>query len=254
VNQGLILGEDMQKMSKSRGNVVNPDHVVEEYGADSLRLFEMFMGPLEQMKPWSTKGVEGVYRFLGRVWRLMMDAADEDGTTWRLSDKVKEAEGSPALLKVVHETIRKVGADIDSMSFNTAISQMMICVNELTSAEVRPVSALASLLQVLNPFAPHISEELYERLAQQFPSLPKGPLSELPWPKYEERYLVEDSIEIVLQVNGKVRDKVRVAVASSQDELKAAAMASEKIQEAMAGKQIKNVIVVPKRLVNVVVI
>ncbi len=253
VNQGLILGEDMQKMSKSRGNVVNPDHVVEEYGADSLRLFEMFMGPLEQMKPWSTKGVEGVYRFLGRVWRLIMESADE-GESWRISPKVRDVEASPAILKVVHETIRKVGADIDSMSFNTAISQMMICVNELTSAEVRPLSAVAALLQVLNPFAPHVSEELYERLTQQFGALSKGPLSELPWPQYEERYLIEDSIEIVLQVNGKVRDKMRIPAAASKEDMQAAAMASDRVKEAVQGKQIKNVVVVPKRLVNIVVL
>ncbi|MBL8177632.1 MAG: leucine--tRNA ligase [Bryobacterales bacterium] len=252
VNQGLILGEDGQKMSKSRGNVINPDHVIAEYGADSLRLFEMFMGPLEQVKPWSTKGVEGVYRFLGRVWRLFMESADE-GDTHAFSAKVQEAAASPAMLKVLHETIRKVGADIEAMAFNTAISQMMICTNELTAADVRPVSVLASFLHLLNPFAPHLSEELYSAMQQRFPALPAGPLSELPWPRFEEKYLVENSIEIVLQVNGKVRAKLEVPAGIDAEALKALALSSEKAQEHIAGKTIRNVIVVPKRLVNIVV-
>jgi len=252
VNQGLILGEDGQKMSKSRGNVINPDHVIVEYGADSLRLFEMFMGPLEQVKPWSTKGVEGVYRFLGRVWRLFMESHDE-GDTHTFSAKVQDAEASPALLKVLHETIRKVGGDVEAMAFNTAISQMMICSNELTSAEVRPVSVLATFLHLLNPFAPHLSEELYSTLHHRFPALPAGPLSELPWPRFEEKYLIEDSIEIVLQVNGKVRGKLEVPVNMDADALKALALSSAKAREHIAGKEIRNVIVVPKRLVNIVV-
>jgi leucyl-tRNA synthetase len=254
VNQGMILGEDMQKMSKARGNVINPDHVVDEYGADSLRLFEMFMGPLEQMKPWSTKGVEGVHRFLGRVWRLVMDAVDEDGTEWRLSEKVQAVTPTPKQLKVVHETIRKVGSDVEGMSFNTAISQMMICVNELTAASERPVELVGTLLQLLNPFAPHVSEELYERLAERFPAvLAAGPLSELPWPQWDARHLVEDSLEIVVQVNGKLRDKVVVAVGIGVEELKAVALASERVQEQIKGKTVKNIVVVPKRLVNIVV-
>jgi len=252
VNQGLILGEDGQKMSKSRGNVINPDHVIAEYGADSLRLFEMFMGPLEQVKPWSMKGVEGVYRFLGRVWRLFTEAVDDEGTQFEFSAKVQDVEPSPKLWKVVHETIRKVGADVDALSFNTAISQMMICVNELTSAEVRPARALALLLHTLNPFAPHLSEELYSMLTANFPSLPAGPLSELPWPQYEAKYLVEDTMEIVVQVNGKLRDKLTVPVGIDAEGLKAAALASERVIEQTSGKPIRNVIVVPKRLVNVV--
>ncbi|MBS1827611.1 MAG: leucine--tRNA ligase [Acidobacteria bacterium] len=252
VNQGLILGEDGQKMSKSRGNVINPDHVIAEYGADSLRLFEMFMGPLEQVKPWSTKGVEGVYRFLGRVWRLFMESADE-GDTYTLSPKVQDANAPMPLLKVLHETIRKVGADVEAMAFNTAISQMMICTNELTSAEVRPVSVLATFLHLLNPYAPHLSEELYSLLHANFPSLPAGPLSELPWPKFEEKYLIEDTIEVVLQVNGKVRGKLEVPANMDAEALKALALSSDRTQEHIAGKEVRNVIVVPKRLVNIVV-
>ncbi|MFN7939886.1 MAG: leucine--tRNA ligase [Bryobacteraceae bacterium] len=252
VNQGMILGEDGQKMSKARGNVINPDHVIAEYGADSLRLFEMFMGPLEQVKPWSTKGVEGVYRFLGRVWRLFMESTDE-GDTYTFSAKVQDANAPMPLLKVLHETIRKVGADVEAMAFNTAISQMMICTNELTSAEVRPVSVLATFLHLLNPYAPHLSEELYSLLHSRFPSLPAGPLSELPWPRFEEKYLIEDTIEVVLQVNGKVRGKLEVPANMDAEALKALALSSERTQEHIAGKEVRNVIVVPKRLVNIVV-
>jgi leucyl-tRNA synthetase len=239
-------------MSKSRGNVINPDHVIEEYGADSLRLFEMFMGPLEQVKPWSTKGVEGVYRFLGRVWRLFMESSD-DGAAFQFSGKVRDAEAPPALLKALHESIRKVGVDIEGLAFNTAISQMMICVNELTAAEVRPAGVLAVFLHLLNPFAPHMSEELYSLLREKFPSLPAGPLSELPWPAYEEKYLAEDTVEIVLQINGKVRGRIAVAANLDSEALKAAALGNEKVREGISGKEIRNVIVVPKRLVNIVV-
>ncbi|MCS7024482.1 MAG: leucine--tRNA ligase [Bryobacteraceae bacterium] len=242
VNQGLILGEDGQKMSKSRGNVINPDQVIADYGADSLRLFEMFMGPLEQVKPWSMKGVEGVYRFLGRVWRL-----------FRENDRIQDVEATPAQLKLLHETLRKVAADIESMSFNTAISQMMIFVNEFTSADVVPVSALAMFLHCLSPFAPHLAEELYEGLQSRYPRLPPGPVSELPFPDYDPRYLVEEEVEIVLQVNGKVRDRVRVGVNASEEELKSIALGTERIREQVDGKQIRKVIIVPKRLVNIVV-
>ncbi len=251
VNQGLILGEDGQKMSKSRGNVVNPDHIVDEYGADSLRLFEMFLGPLEQVKPWSTKGVEGVYRFLGRVWRLFMESPDEN--KWHLSAKVEDVEPGPAQWKVLHETIRKTGADIESLSFNTAIAQMMICVNEFTQAPSRPARALAVFLHLLNPFAPHLSEELYETLSRRFAFLPAGPLSELPWPSYEPKFLVEDEIEIVLQVNGKVRDKLVVAANLDEQGLKTAALDSERVRQYIDGKQVRKIIAVPKRLVNIVV-
>lgn len=252
VNQGLILGEDGQKMSKSRGNVVNPDHVVREYGADSLRLFEMFLGPLEQVKPWSTRGVEGVNRFLGRVWRLFLESPDE-GANWALSPKVRDIAPSGRQLKVLHETIRKVETGIESLSFNTAISQMMIFANEFTTAEARPVSALAAFLHLLNPFAPHISEEIYEALQRRFSALPAGPLSELPWPRFEEQYLVEDTVEVVVQVNGKLRDRVTVAADAGDEMVKAAALASERVREHTAGRQIVKVVVVPKKLINVVV-
>jgi len=208
VNQGLIMGDDGQKMSKSRGNVVNPDEVVELYGADSLRLYEMFMGPLEQVKPWSMKGVEGVFRFLARVWRLVMDSNQEG--EWALSEKLAESDPDKATNKVVHATIKKVGDDIESLSFNTAISQMMVLTNEFTKLDQIPVSSVVTLLKVLNPFAPHITEELNAILAEKFDSVSGDDLSGQDWPAFDEACLIEDEIEIVLQVNGKVRDKIFV--------------------------------------------
>lgn len=242
--QGLVMGEDGQKMSKSRGNVVNPDDVVELYGADSLRLYEMFMGPLEQVKPWSMKGVEGVYRFLGKVWRLCMEL-DQEGV-WQLRDHLTDDEPDKAANKVVHATIKKVGEDIDSLSFNTAISQMMVCTNELGKQEKLSRSSILTLLQVLNPFAPHLTEELNQILGA------KEALADQPWPEFDETFLIEDEIEIVVQVNGKVRDKILVGKDASKDEVEALALASEKAQSFIEGNTVRKVIVVPGRLVNVV--
>jgi len=250
VNQGLILGEDGQKMSKSRGNVVNPDDVVEEFGADSLRLFEMFMGPLEQVKPWSTKGVEGVNRFLGKVWRLAMEE-DQEGR-WVLSEAVVDRPAEKKELKVLHETIRKVTEDIEAMAFNTAISQMMVCTNELGKAESRSVNALTILIQLLNPFAPHLTEELNERLRERFGELVPERLAYQPWPRFEEKYLVEDEIEMVIQVNGKVRDKMVVPADAAKETCEERAMQSENAQRFLEEKTVRKVIVVPGKLVNIV--
>ena len=250
VNKGLILGEDGQKMSKSVGNVVNPDDVITEYGADSLRLYEMFMGPLEQVKPWSMKGVEGVYRFLARVWRLVMETNQEG--EWALNAKLAEITPDKATNKVVHATIKKVGEDIDAMSFNTAIAQMMVCTNELTKLESVPVSSVVLLLQVLNPFAPHLSEELNATLAAAFPGVTKADLANQPWPIFDPASLIEDEIEIVLQVNGKVRDKLFVANGASNEEVEKLALDSEKVKAFIDGFTVRKVIVVPGRLVNVV--
>ncbi|MEY3394373.1 MAG: hypothetical protein RL346_609 [Verrucomicrobiota bacterium] len=247
VNQGLILGEDGQKMSKSRGNVVNPDDVVKEYGADSLRLYEMFMGPLEQVKPWQMKGVEGVSRFLARVWRL---AITEEGM---ISDKVvADACTDRELSRVVHETIRKVGEDIEKLSFNTAISQMMICTNAFTHAGKVPVKEFIQFLTVLNPFAPHLSEEINERVAKAF-NLPAVSLSESAWPKYDAEALVRTECELVVQVNGKLRDRIWIAMDASEDDAKALAFASEKINEFIEGKTLRKVIYVPGKIMNLVV-
>ncbi len=252
VNQGLIMGEDGQKMSKSRGNVVNPDDVVIEYGADSLRLYEMFMGPLEQVKPWSMKGVEGVYRFLARVWRLVMQQSEEG--EWSLSHGLQDVPANKQLTKALHETIKKCGEDIEKLSFNTAISQMMVCTNAFTGAEVKPVSAIVTFLKVLSPFAPHLADELNARIAGKFPALAvTGFLSDTVWPSYDPAALIEDEIEIVFQVNGKLRDKVRVPLAATKEEIEALALASARVQEFMEGNPAKKVIVVPGKLVNVVV-
>ena len=245
VNQGIILGEDGQKMSKSRGNIVNPDDVMEQYGADAFRLYEMFMGPLEQMKPWSMRGVEGVSRFLARVWRLMMQ--ENQAGQWELSPAVQDVDLTKAQQKILHATIKKVTDDIESLSFNTAISQMMIFVNAFTTAETIPILAMRPFLVLLNPFAPHLSSELWENLR-----LP-GQITEQAWPDYDEKFLVEDEVEIVIQVNGKVRERMTMSIQASEDEIKTAALALPKIQELIAGKQILKVVVIPKKLVNIVI-
>jgi leucyl-tRNA synthetase len=252
VNQGLILGEDGQKMSKSRGNVVNPDDVVREYGADALRLYEMFMGPLEQVKPWSMKGVEGVYRFLARVWRLVMEVDDEG--VWSISKALQDVPANKQLTKALHETIKKCGEDIEKLSFNTAISQMMVCTNAFTGAEVKPAGAIVTFLKVLSPFAPHLAEELNAIIRSQFPALAsKGFLSDEAWPAYDPAALIEDEVEVVFQVNGKLRDKARVPIQATKEEIEKIALASARVQEFMEGKPAKKVIVVPGRLVNLVV-
>jgi len=250
VNQGIILGEDNQKMSKSRGNIVNPDDVIDQHGADAFRCYEMFMGPLEQMKPWSTHGVEGVARFLARVWRLLM--TENQGGEWELSKKIKDIDATKSQQKLLHATIKKVTEDIESFSFNTAISQMMIFVNAFTNVETIPLSAMRTFLIVLNPFAPHISSELWERLNAEFRGAP-GNITEQSWPAYDEGLLIEDEVEIVIQINGKLRDRIKLPIEATEEELKAVALSNLKIQDRIAGKAIRRVIVVPKKLVNIVV-
>jgi len=249
VNQGIILGEDGQKMSKSLGNVVNPDDVIALYGADAFRLYEMFMGPLEQMKPWSMTGVEGVSRFLARVWRLVME--ETQSGEWTLGPVSATAEPDKAQLRVVHATIKKVTEDVETLSFNTAISAMMVYVNTFTAASPRPLSALRTLLQLLNPFAPHLTAELWEQLDRHFPG-PSGGLEDQPWPKWDEACLVEDEAEIVIQINGKIRDKQVVARDASREAVEAAALALPKVREGLEGKTVRKVIVVPGKLVNIV--
>ena len=250
VNQGIILGEDNQKMSKSRGNIVNPDDVIDQHGADAFRCYEMFMGPLEQMKPWSTRGVEGVARFLARVWRLLM--TESQAGEWELSAKIKEVDAARPQQKLLHATIKKVTDDIESFSFNTAISQMMIFVNAFTNVEIIPLSTIRAFLILLNPFAPHISSELWEKLSMRFAELAED-ITEQSWPAYDERLLVEDEVEIVVQINGKLRDRIKMPMAATEEELKTAALARPNIQERIAGKTVRNVIVVPKKLINIVV-
>ena len=250
VNQGIILGEDNQKMSKSRGNIVSPDDVIDQYGADAFRCYEMFMGPLEQMKPWSMRGVEGVSRFLARVWRLFM--TENQSGDWELSGKIKEIDADKAQQKMTHATIKKVTEDIESFSFNTAISQMMIFVNAFTGAETIPLSSMRSFLVLLSPFAPHMASELWERLNASFTDA-RGDITGQRWPSYDERLLVEDEVEVVLQINGKVRDRMKMSILATDEQMKTAALSNPKIHERIAGKTVRNVIVVPKKLVNIVV-
>jgi leucyl-tRNA synthetase len=250
VNQGIILGEDNQKMSKSRGNIVNPDEVIDQHGADAFRCYEMFMGPLEQMKPWSTRGVEGVARFLARVWRLLM--TENQAGEWVLSDKIKQANATKAQQKLLHATIKKVTEDIESFSFNTAISQMMIFVNAFTNVETIPLAAMRTFLILLDPFAPHIASELWKTLNTKS-SDAGGEITEQSWPAYDERLLVEDEVEIVVQINGKLRDRMKMPILATEEELKTAALSNPRIQKRITGKNVRNVIVVPRKLVNIVV-
>jgi leucyl-tRNA synthetase len=253
VNQGVVLGEDNQKMSKSRGNIVNPDDVIEQYGADAFRCYEMFMGPLEQMKPWSMRGVEGISRFLARVWRLMM--SENQAGNWELSRALEDVNPNKAQQKILHATIKKVTEDIESLSFNTAISQMMIFVNAFIpqrGTEVVSLSAMRTFLILLNPFAPHLSSELWEKLNAKFNDM-RTDITEQKWPDYDELLLVEDEVEMVVQVNGKVRDRIRLSIQATDEEVKAAALAQPKIQQLIAGKRVGKVVLIPKKLVNIVV-
>lgn len=245
VNQGLILGEDGQKMSKSRGNVVNPDDVVSDYGADALRLYEMFMGPLEQVKPWQMKGVEGVSRFLARVWRVAMGEG-QDGQ-WSVSGKISDVPCEDKELKrIVHETIKKVGEDIEKLSFNTTISQMMICTNAFINAAVVPKQEFIQFLTVLNPFAPHLSEEIHARLGGN------DMLSEVDWPAYDEEALVQSTVELVVQVNGKLRTRLMVDKDADEETVKALALEDPKVKEKTDGKTIRKVIFIPGKIFNIV--
>jgi leucyl-tRNA synthetase len=232
------------KMSKSRGNVINPDDVVQEYGADSLRLYEMFMGPLEATKPWSMRGVEGVYRFLNRVWRLLVDDRAEEP---RLAASVKDVEPTRETLRKLHQTIKKVTEDVEALRFNTAIAAMMELANHLTREEARPRSVLETFVLLLSPFAPHLGEELWRLLGHS------ESLAYEPWPAYDEALTRAEEVEVPVQVNGKVRSKVTVPADTDEAGLRAAALADERIRGLIEGKQVRKVIIVPKKLVNIVV-
>ena len=234
------------KMSKSRGNVVNPDDVVSEYGADSLRLYEMFMGPLEQVKPWQMKGVEGVSRFLARVWRVAFEQ-DQSGE-WQLSEKVQDVPCTDkGLLRVVHETIKKVGEDIEKLSFNTAISQMMVCTNAFTQVDVVPLKEFSQFLAVLNPFAPHLTEEIRDRLGKSTILI-----SESSSPEYDPAALVRNEVEMVIQVNGKLRDRLTMAKDADEETVKTAAFESPRVKEYTDGKTIRKIFHIPNKLMNIV--
>lgn len=240
VNQGMILGENHEKMSKSKGNVVNPDDIVAEFGADTLRVYEMFMGPLTQSKPWSEEGITGSRRWLDRVWRLLID---DEG---QLRDRVTTVN-SGELDKIYHQTVKKVTEDLENMRFNTAISQMMVFVNEAYKADSLFLDYMTGFVQLLAPFAPHLSEELWVRLGQE------ASISYVAWPTYDPAQLVEDTVEIIFQVNGKVRGKATVARDIDQDGMIAAAKADDNVQKFIADKTIRKVIAIPGKFVNIVV-
>jgi leucyl-tRNA synthetase len=232
-----------EKMSKSRGNVINPDHVVEEYGADSLRLYEMFMGPLEAVKPWSMKGVEGVYRFLGRAWRMIVDAEAHE---IRLDPRVQDVDPTPDHQKLIARTVAAVTDDLEGMRFNTAISRLMEFVNAFTAAEVRPRQAMETFTLLLSPLAPHAAEELWEILGHG------RTLAYEPWPSYNPALLKDAESEIPVQINGKLRGRVIVPADADAPAIEDAARRDERIAALLEGKAIRKVVVVPGKLVNFV--
>ncbi|AMV21607.1 leucine--tRNA ligase [Planctomyces sp. SH-PL14] len=240
----IVVESRAFKMSKSRGNVINPDSVVSEYGADSLRLYEMFMGPLEQVKPWSMSGVEGVYRFLARVWRMFVD---ERAETMTVHPAIVDIAPTAEQERILHRTIKTVTEDIEKLSFNTAISRMMEFTNEFGTADVRPRAILEPFLPLLSPFAPHIAEELWELLGHQ------TSLAYQPWPTFDESKIAEAEIEIPVQVNGKLRAKIKVPAGADQATMQRIAEADEAVQTQLAGKQIVKTVVVPGRMVNFVI-
>ena len=239
VNQGMILGSNHEKMSKSKGNVVNPDDIVEEYGADTLRLYEMFMGPLEESVPWDEKGLHGANKWLHRVWRLLIDDNNH------LRDRVSTINDGK-LDKVYNQTVKKVTDDYERLHFNTAISQLMVFVNEAYKADDLPVEYMQGLVKMLSPIAPHLAEELWEKLGGT------NTITYEDWPTYDESKLVEANVEMIVQVNGKVRAKLTLPKDVAKDEAEKAALADEHVQSFTDGKEIKKVIVIPNKIINIV--
>ena len=236
-NDKYVCGWAIEKMSKSMFNVVNPDMIVEKYGADTLRLYEMFLGPVEQSKPWDTNGIDGCHRFLKKFWNLY---ETKDG-------ELTDGEASPEELKSLHKLIKKVSQDIPQFSYNTSISAFMICVNELSQLKSSNKGVLKTLAVLIAPFAPHIAEELWERLGEQ------GSVCDAQWPAWDEQYLVESSVTLGVAFNGKRRFEMSFAADADNKTIEDAVVNSEQAQKFLEGKQIVKVIVVPKRMVNVVV-
>ncbi|USK38276.1 leucine--tRNA ligase [Cytobacillus firmus] len=239
-NQGMILGENNEKMSKSKGNVVNPDEIVESHGADTLRLYEMFMGPLEASIAWSTNGLDGSRRFLDRIWRLFVEETGE------LSPRIQDIEEGSSLEKVYHQTVKKVTEDYEGLRFNTAISQMMVFINEAYKADVLPKTFAEGFVKMLSPIAPHISEELWSKFGHD------ESIAYEAWPAFDEAKMVDDEVEIVIQINGKVKAKLMVPADAKKDLLEQIAMGDEKVKEQIDGKTVRKVIAVPGKLVNIV--
>jgi leucyl-tRNA synthetase len=234
-----ICGHEIEKMSKSKLNTESPDQIIHQYGADTLRLYEMFLGPIEQHKPWDTKGIEGVSRFLKKLWRLFLD---ENDTLIVVDKPATEAE-----LKVIHKTIKKVQSDIERFSFNTGVSAFMICVNDLSDLKCHKREVLEPLLVLLDPYAPHIAEELWEAIGH------KGGISSVPNPTYDEQFLKEDMFAYPVSFNGKMRFKLELPVDMADEEIRKQAIEAQEAQKWIAGKTVRKVIVVPKRIINVVV-
>ena len=239
VNQGMILGSNHEKMSKSKGNVVNPDDIVDQYGADTLRLYEMFMGPLEESVPWDEKGLHGANKWVQRVWRLLMDDNNH------LRDRVTNFNDGK-LTKVYNQTVKKVTEDYERMHFNTAISQLMVFVNEAYKAEALPVEYMQGFVKMIAPIMPHMAEELWSQFGVS------DTITYQPWPTYDPKALVEDEVEMIVQVNGKVRAKIKLAKDTDRQVAQEAALANEHVQKFTDGKEIKKVIVVPNKIVNIV--
>ena len=239
VNQGMILGSNHEKMSKSKGNVVNPDDIVDKYGADTLRLYEMFMGPLTESVPWDEEGLHGSYKWIQRVWRLLMDDNNH------LRDRVSNFNDGK-LTKVYNQTVKKVTEDFERMHFNTAISQLMVFVNEAYKADDLPAEYMQGFVKMISPVMPHVAEELWSQFGIS------DTIAYQPWPKYDPAALVENEVEMILQVNGKVRAKVKMAKDTSKEEAEKQALTNEHVQKFTAGKDIKKVIVVPNKIVNIV--
>ncbi len=246
VHQGMILGEDGEKMSKSRGNVINPDSVVEKYGADTLRMYEMFMGPLERDKPWSTSAIEGVYRFLQRTWRVFVDEGNNPDNPKAAKPAFSNSEPTAEDLKITHKTIKKVTEDIEHLRFNTAISQMMIWVNHMTKQEKRPIACLKPFVQLLNPFAPHLAEELWQRMDE-------ANLTYAPWPSYDPALAKDDLITIAVQVMGKTRGTIEIEPGADQATAEKLARELPSVAPQLAGKQVRKVIFVKDKILNFVV-
>jgi leucyl-tRNA synthetase len=240
VNQGMILGENNEKMSKSKGNVVNPDDVIASHGADTLRVYEMFMGPLEATKPWSETGVDGAHRFLSRVWRLIINEQGE------VSPRIKDVEATEELSRVWHQTIKKVTEDIENLRFNTAISQLMVFINEAYKQEELPKESIKTFVKLISPIAPHLAEELWRTLGCQ------DSVAYEAWPTYDESKLVEKEVEIVVQFSGKIKTRLNVAANLSKEELKQVVLNNDQVKAELEGKKIRKVIVVPGKLVNIV--
>ncbi|HDC6927598.1 TPA: leucine--tRNA ligase [Staphylococcus aureus] len=238
-NQGMILGEGNEKMSKSKGNVINPDDIVQSHGADTLRLYEMFMGPLDAAIAWSEKGLDGSRRFLDRVWRLMVN---EDGT---LSSKIVTTNNK-SLDKVYNQTVKKVTEDFETLGFNTAISQLMVFINECYKIDEVYKPYIEGFVKMLAPIAPHIGEELWSKLGHE------ESITYQPWPTYDEALLVDDEVEIVVQVNGKLRAKIKIAKDTSKEEMQEIALSNDNVKASIEGKDIMKVIAVPQKLVNIV--